>query len=119
MKIAEEIAKEIDRIIRMDDLNVSIEQKKVLVLGEIAVTLAGLLEVRVAELGAPSVQPQRWIPVTETLPEEDKRVLCQMKGGELVISYHHGKYWAYGCKPIAWLSLPEPYKEELYETNRR
>lgn len=51
MKIAEKIAKEIDRIIRMDDLSVSIEQKKVLVLGEIAVTLAGLLEVKLVELG--------------------------------------------------------------------
>ena len=50
MKIAEKIAKEIDRIIRMDDLSVSIEQKKVLVLGEIAVTLAGLLEVKMTEL---------------------------------------------------------------------
>ena len=49
MKIAEEIAKEIDRIIRMDDLSVSIEQKKVLILGEIAVTLAGLLEVKLTE----------------------------------------------------------------------
>ena len=51
MKIAEKIAKEIDRIIRIDDLSVSIEQKKVLVLGEIAVTLAGLLEVKLVELG--------------------------------------------------------------------
>lgn len=57
MKTAEKIAKEIDRIIRMDDLSVSIEQKKVLVLGEIAVILAGLLEVKLTELGAPSVQP--------------------------------------------------------------
>lgn len=49
MKTAEKIAKEIDRIIRMDDLSVSIEQKKMLILGEIAVILAGLLEVKLTE----------------------------------------------------------------------
>ena len=53
----------------------------------------------------------RWIAVEEALPEDDKRVLCQMKGGELVFGFHHGKYWAYGHKPIAWFPLPEPYKE--------
>ena len=60
--------------------------------------------------GYRDAQP-RWISVEEALPEDDKRVLCQMKGGELVFGFHHGKYWAYGHKPIAWFPLPEPYKE--------
>ena len=59
----------------------------------------------------------RWIAVEEALPEDDKRVLCQMKGGELVFGFHHGKYWAYGHKPIAWFPLPEPYKEGQDENN--
>lgn len=64
--------------------------------------------------GYRDAQP-RWISVEEALPEDDKRVLCQMKGGELVFGFHHGKYWAYGHKPIAWFPLPEPYAERRHE----
>ena len=69
--------------------------------------------------GYRDAQP-RWISVEEALPEDDKRVLCQMKGGELVFGFHHGKYWAYGHKPIAWFPLPEPYAERRQDgqTNR-
>lgn len=52
MKIAEETAERIDKIIKTDDLSVSIERKKLFVLGEIAVILAGLLDAKLAELGA-------------------------------------------------------------------
>lgn len=48
--IAKETAERIDRIMK-DDLNVSVERKKVLILGEIAVILAGLLDAKLAELG--------------------------------------------------------------------
>ena len=181
MKIAEEIAKEIDRIIRMDDLSVSIEQKKVLVLGEIAVTLAGLLEVKVAELGAPSaqpqrmsddetcdscryrdneineapcnectpknshycpnskrewyqkgyeagqksVQPQRWIPVSEALPPsgEPVNVSCHDDSGDTAFDYTscgwittNGEYWVVDNEinsfVVAWMPLPKPWKGE-------
>ena len=49
--IAKETAERIDRIIKADDLSVSVERKKVLVLGEIAILLAGLLDAKLAELG--------------------------------------------------------------------
>lgn len=49
--IAKETAERIDRIIKTDDLSVSVERKKVFVLGEIAVLLAGLLDAKLAELG--------------------------------------------------------------------
>lgn len=51
MMVAEETAERINRIIKTDDLSVSVERKKLLVLGEIAVILAELLDVKFAELG--------------------------------------------------------------------
>ena len=52
MKITKETAERIDRIIKTDDLSVSVERKKVFVLSEIAIILAGLLDAKLAELGA-------------------------------------------------------------------
>lgn len=51
MKIAQETAERIDRIIKTGDLEVSIERKKLFVLGEIAIILAGLLDAKLEELG--------------------------------------------------------------------
>ena len=51
MMVAEETVERINRIIEMDDLSVSIERKKVLVLGEIAIILAELLDAKLIEMG--------------------------------------------------------------------
>lgn len=51
MTIAKATAERIDRIIKTDDLEVCLERKKLFVLGEIAVILAGLLDAKLAELG--------------------------------------------------------------------
>ena len=67
------------------------------------------------ELGREDAKP-KWIPVTEQLPEHggwyivtenisedgDKRV------GLTWYSFHG---WEWGTKPIAWMPLPEPWKE--------
>ena len=62
----------------------------------------------------PSAQPNRWIPVTERLPEDSEY--------HLVTEYHmvsFARYWehrwwdAFGDKAkyvTAWMPLPEPYK---------
>ena len=76
-----------------------------------------------------------WIPVTERLPEEDGRYLVTFKNGikvcmvgygsckRTVLGYPIGHGW-YSLEEaqyyaedsiIAWMHLPEPYKEE-YET---
>lgn len=51
MKIAKETSERIVEIIKTDDLSASVERKKLFVLGEIAVILAGLLDAKLAELG--------------------------------------------------------------------
>lgn len=61
-----------------------------------------------------------WIPVTERLPEEDGRYLCTYKndayGDGICIDfglYEDGEWYVSGA--IAWMPLPEPYKEGAEE----
>ena len=75
----------------------------------------------------PSAQPeQRWIPVTERLPENDDYVLIadeQFFGGEIVAVARYRGTWEWRDdmstsappKPFMWMPLPEPYKPERSE----
>ena len=72
---------------------------------------------------------QRWIPVTERLPEDDVQVLCTDSEGFVYIAWHcdydileKTKCWCdvhYCSLPeddiIAWMPLPEPYAERREE----
>lgn len=64
---------------------------------------------------------QRWIPVTERLPEDDTVVLvCGKNGGVYTAIHNNSKTWIRGwwkmnsknhhCNPIAWMPLPEPWE---------
>lgn len=66
-----------------------------------------------------ALESQRWIPVSERLPEDYIHVLCQftLNGmGECYLA--HGVFHVVGglvmtCNEvIAWMPLPEPYKED-------
>lgn len=65
----------------------------------------------------PSVTPkQRWIPVHERLPEE-YCLFCDIDGDVFYGHIYDGRWWAEGQDDriknvIAWMPLPEPYKEE-------
>lgn len=68
----------------------------------------------------PSVQPQRWIPVTERLPENGHYYLKCTKYGNVDVDY----YWdgfenatKYGEEIVAWMEKPKPYKGGQDETN--
>ena len=62
-------------------------------------------------------QKQRWIPVTERLPEEGTFVLASYKSdeGEDVIMTYYNKYEFIPRLMTAWMTLPEPYKAEEEE----
>lgn len=77
----------------------------------------------------PPVTPQhkmgRWIPVSESLPEENESVMASTELGvfpETRYSKKYGWEWAYeagenywralGYKVTAWMPLPEPYKPQ-------
>ena len=66
-------------------------------------------------LKLPSAQPeQRWIPVTEILPENDDKVLVTHSHG-VSMAWWNGRYWTGSMirkyKTVtAWMPLPEPYQ---------
>ncbi len=73
----------------------------------------------------PTVEPMRWIPVTERLPEELTKVLACRKNGSIEIMFFNPALTTRYPKGfsiiknnfswrqdnvIAWMPLPEPYK---------
>jgi hypothetical protein len=83
-----------------------------------------LADIVMNEQRFPSAQSeQRWIPVSERLPEYGCPVLWCNENGSVFVSAitvktDHG--WAIGkrhrmCKVIAWMPLPEPYQTERWE----
>lgn len=59
----------------------------------------------------------RWIPVSERLPEEDGRYLCDWQGMRVGTCYfHNGHFRVYGeikdKYVTAWMPLPKAYKGE-------
>ena len=76
----------------------------------------------------PSIQPQRWTPVSDALPEDLEEVIvtCLDDSGDTPFSYttvawHYKDMWVCDNEwcpfVIAWMPLPEPYKEGQDATN--
>lgn len=64
----------------------------------------------------PTIEPQRWIPVSERLPEEGQACLVADKGSITIDTYigHGNPYnWRWYVRDYeAWQPLPEPYQSE-------
>ena len=74
-------------------------------------------------LSLPALEKQeqdRWIPVTERLPEENGTYLACYEDVTVLLDWFNGKWFFYRTNPaieetgtvIAWKPLPEPYTEE-------
>ena len=65
---------------------------------------------------ANGVTVQKWIPVTERLPEDDRQVLACTKHGRAFSAHydHKWKRWqvSHSVKITHWMPLPEPPKGE-------
>ncbi|MDD6448895.1 MAG: DUF551 domain-containing protein [Lachnospiraceae bacterium] len=58
---------------------------------------------------APTVN--EWIPVTERMPEEEGIYLVTTDCGLGQSTFQNGTWGATRMNVVAWLPLPEPYKE--------
>ena len=67
-------------------------------------------------------EQDRWMPVTERLPEENGRYIICYEDATTFLDYFNGKWFfplgkhAMACEEtgtiVAWRPLPEPYTEE-------
>ena len=63
-----------------------------------------------------------WIPVSERLPEKNDVYLvavnswgCPTRDVDGFMAHTDRKWEVYGNKVVAWMPLPEPYKQEVEE----
>ena len=64
----------------------------------------------------PSADRPKWIPLNAKgrEPEDNGEYLLQLSDGFITATYYDGKdweLWADAGEPVAWMPLPEPYKE--------
>ena len=63
-------------------------------------------------------EADRWIPVSERLPDKEGDYLVDRKERRLSIQHFffsiadHSPYWSGDCKVYAWKPLPKPYESE-------
>ncbi len=61
----------------------------------------------------PSAQPEpEWIPVGERLPKENGFYLTSTMYGEVYLDAWNGINWERSEEILAWMPLPEAYREE-------
>ena len=73
----------------------------------------------ITEDEAPEVKHRRWIPVNERLPKQGQEVICQCRARIIKVLkldadgdwYQDASHCYMRGFVIAWMPLPEPYKE--------
>ena len=86
---------------------------------EICKFLANYMDVLEKNVGGSEV-PNKWVPVSERMPEKIGTYMTTVDYGCLGIEvgqrHYHGKFlgWEDACV-TAWMPLPEPYKESEEE----
>ena len=73
------------------------------------------------QIAIEAIEQTRWIPVSESLPEEDEWVLITFDD-DIEIASLDDDGWCYSSvgnddwiaehPPVAWMPLPQPYKAE-------
>lgn len=66
-------------------------------------------------ISQPTVEPQKWIPISVKLPEKRQDVIVTVNDGAIYTDTDEWigtGFFAYGHNVVAWQSLPDPWKEE-------
>ena len=83
-----------------------------------AMTAAAQLYLIQPTVDVPERNVEKWIPVTERLPEDERYVLVTTVNGDVTEAKYWQKerFWVLKGLAImnvtAWMPLPEPYREE-------
>ena len=106
------MAEYIEREALLEDIQAAVEN------GGMGSMVAGALKRYVTRVPAADVAPvQKWIPVTERLPEEEGLYLVAVVNDHerrysKTAWYHGHGNWFLHQKVTNWMPLPEPPKEE-------
>ena len=77
---------------------------------------ADTIEILSTKLSKHNLGYGEWIPVSERLPEKYDQYLCYCDGGEFYVYWLENKPWVERFLEdeliIAWMPLPEPYRED-------
>lgn len=63
----------------------------------------------------PTIEPQKWIPISVKLPEKRQDVIVTVNDGMIYTDTDEWigtGFFAYGHNVVAWQSLPNPWKGE-------
>lgn len=63
----------------------------------------------------PTIEPQKWIPISVKLPEKRQDVIVTVNDGMIYTDTDEWigtGFFAYGHNVVAWQSLPDPWKGE-------
>ncbi len=66
-------------------------------------------------ISQPTVEPQKWIPISVKLPEKRQDVIVTVNDGMIYTDTDEWigtGFFAYGHNVVAWQSLPDPWKGE-------
>lgn len=70
-------------------------------------------------INCPHTLNQRWIPISERLPEDKQGCIVTVQGDSKtfidIVTYYaeeHSFLYYEECNVLAWMPLPEPYKGE-------
>ena len=68
-------------------------------------------EEEAVDMAIKALEQTRWIPVSERLPGKNGEYLITGRKGAVNKRRYHDGHWCGNWSVLAWMPLPQPYKE--------